>query len=68
MAATYCVGPVERELRGLKTITDRTLRAICQRQPTTCDRTDCSPGGCRRHVVEFCTGVAARAGITTKGK
>lgn len=67
MTASYCVGPVEREVRGLRVVTDRALRAIATRQPKTCDRPDCSPGGCRKHVVEFLTGVAARANIPLKG-
>lgn len=68
MAATYCVGAIERELRTAKRITSGSLRAACARQPITCDRTDCTPGGCRKHVIEFCTGVAHRAGLSTKGK
>lgn len=67
MTTCYCIAPVERELRAHKAITAKTLRGIAAQQPTTCLRPDCSPGGCRAHVIEYLTGVAARAGIPMRG-
>lgn len=66
MSVTYCVGPVERELRAHKAITSAVLRGIAAQQPTTCNRPDCTPGGCRAHVIEFLSGVALRAGLPVR--
>lgn len=60
MTACYCLTPVLIELRAIKHPTVEALRAIVRRQPATCDREGCAPGGCRKHVGEYLGGVAVK--------
>lgn len=63
MSATHCIAHVQRELRAHKTLSAKALRGIAAQQPMRCNRADCTPGGCRKHVIEYLTGVAYRARI-----
>lgn len=68
MTTTYCVGAVARELRAHSRITATVLRGIVAQQPDICPHGGCAPGGCRKHVIEYLTGVALRAGIPMRGR
>lgn len=59
MAVTACVLPFSRRLAKLPADRER-WRAELDALPT-CERSDCSPGGCRKHCADYASGAWIRA-------
>ena len=60
MSSTYCVTRFDRAVQALPVFSVPEVRALINAQPKTCDRPDCSPGGCRKHVIDYASGVVFR--------
>lgn len=60
MPVTHCITELDRAIRALPVVNADTIRALCEAQPRTCNRDDCTPGGCRKHCGRYAAGVVER--------